>query len=88
MDEPRLKSTLRRLHEELRTTDRLDGELQTLLGELDADIHRLLGEGRAASNWQKLQGRADSLAVRFEASHPRVAKVFSELADSLGRMGI
>ncbi len=88
MDEPRLKSTLRRLHEELQTADRLDDELQTLLGELDDDIHRLLGEDRATSNWEKLQVRAEALAVRFEAGHPRTAKVFSELAESLGKMGI
>ncbi len=88
MDEPRLKSTLRSLHEELRTADRPDSELQTLLSELDDDIHRLLGEERTASNWEKLQVRAEALAVRFEAGHPRAAKVFAELADSLGKMGI
>ncbi len=88
MDEPRLKSTLRSLHEELRTTDRLGSELQTLLSELDHDIHRLLREDRAASNWEKLQVRAEALAVRFEAGHPRAAKVFAQLADSLGKMGI
>ena len=88
MDEPHLKSTLRRLHEELQTTDRFDDELQTLLSELDDDIHRLLGEDRTASSWEKLQVRAKALAVRFEAGHPRAAKVFSELVDSLGKMGI
>ena len=88
MDEPHLKSTLRRLHEELQTADRFDDELQTLLSELDDDIHRLLREDRAASNWEKLQVRAEALAVRFEAGHPRAAKVFAQLADSLGKMGI
>ena len=88
MDESRLKSTLRRLHEELQAADQLDDELQALLSELEDDIHRLLSESRAASSWGKLQIRAEVLAVRFEAGHPRAAKVFSQLADSLGKMGI
>ncbi len=88
MDEPRLKFTLKRLHEELQTADRFDDELQALLSELDDDIHRLLDEERTASSWEKLQVRTKALAVRFEAGHPRAAKVFSELADSLGKMGV
>ena len=56
-----------------------------LLGTLMRDIERLdPGVAAAAAHAPRLE----SLAVRFEASHPGLAEALRQLIDALGKAGI
>lgn len=86
MPKKTLALNLERLHEELSTLDSLDDETRESLAEIAADIERILGQQdpRHAS----LPDRIEVLTVRFEASHPKLAGVLSEVADALAKVGI
>lgn len=63
-----------------------DGEARQQLGSLMQDIeHRLGGK---ATGTPAAAPRLESLAVRFEASHPALAETLREFIDALGKAGI
>jgi chromosome segregation ATPase len=82
MDSQQLKETLKRLHGELEATGSADQELKDLLRELDQDIHRLTERHESPGR------RLEQAALEFEAEHPRVAALLSELADTLAKLGL
>ena len=82
MDTQQLKATLKRLHAELESTGSADQELKELLRELDDDIHRLT-EKQAS-----LGKRLERSALSFEAEHPRIAMLMTELSDTLAKLGL
>ena len=86
MPKKALAKNLERLHEELSTLETLDDETRAALADIAADIERILGE-RAARH-ASLRDRIEALTVRFEASHPKLAGVLSEVADALAKVGI
>ena len=84
MSEPTLRELLARVHAHLAGGAAVDGSSRELLGTVLADIERTLGgpgTGTAAP-------RLESLAVRFEASHPSLAETLREVIDALGKAGI
>jgi hypothetical protein len=87
MDKASLKQALERLHRDLADSTEVDPELKELLGTLDDDIHQLL-EDDTDGHTQGLVERAESLAARFRADHPRLEPIFREVIDTLGRIGV
>ena len=82
MEQRELKATLRQLHDELEATGSADPELKDLLRELDSDIHRL------TEQHAPLGQRLEQAAASFEAEHPRVASLLTDLADTLAKLGL
>ena len=89
MDKASLKQALERLHRDLADSTEVDPELKELLGTLDKDIHQLLEDDTAGqTHAQGLVERAESVAARFRADHPRLEPFFREVIDTLGRIGV
>jgi len=98
-DATNLKSHLKQLHANLSQTDDIDEELQTLLRQLDGDIHALLArrtviaetaevEALADSDTYGLAERTQELTARFAVEHPRLEPTLRELGRMLANMGI
>lgn len=79
-----LRQHLDQLHRELSTTDALDPETRALLEEVAQDIEHAL-EGPFDDT---VRGRIEAAAVRFQAEHPRVARLMSEVTDTLAKIGV
>lgn len=88
MEKEALKESLNRLHAELESADRLDPELAGLVKQLDADIHRLVGNEAAETTDESFADRVDAMAAEFAARHPRLEPILREIGETLARMGI
>jgi Domain of unknown function (DUF4404) len=90
MDPNALREQLTQLHEELRNADKVDPQVQQLLGEIMRDIARLdKGPAAAApSSDPSLPDRLEKIAVQFEADHPALAASTRRFVDLLGKAGI
>ncbi|MBV9620546.1 MAG: DUF4404 family protein [Gammaproteobacteria bacterium] len=85
MSEPTLAELLGRVHAHLARGAAVEPESRQLLGTVLQDIERTLGgQGTGAATAPRLE----SLAVRFEASHPALAETLREVIDALGKAGI
>jgi hypothetical protein len=80
MDEDSLRALLARVQQHLGSGGPVDGDARAQLGKVLRDI-----EGGAA---QPAAPRLESLAVKFEASHPALAETLREVIDALGKAGI
>ena len=86
MSDEEIRQTLTRLHQELENADHVEPELQALLKQVDADIHKVLGaSGEPAEG---LAERVEELVAQFAAAHPQAERFLRELVDSLGKLGI
>ncbi len=81
-----LREDLRRLHTELRSVEDLDEDLHTLLRQVAGDIEEALGKDVNETRTHRPQ--LEALATRFEAGHPRLARILSELTDTISKLGI
>jgi hypothetical protein len=83
-----LQRTLRDLHTELGSADRLSADDRALLETTLADIRRVL-EGPAAAPAPGEHGDTlEGAAVRLEAGHPGLAGAIRAVLDALGKAGI
>ena len=64
----------------------VEGDARQQLSTLMHDIEYKLGQGSAAG--AAPAPRLESLAVRFEASHPALAETLREVIDALGKAGL
>jgi len=80
-----LHALLRRLHEELGRTRRLDDESRKLLGLVEQDVAALPETDTLAGERLSALKR---MAVRFESEHPKAAGMMRQLADALAKAGI
>ncbi|HEX7082014.1 MAG TPA: DUF4404 family protein [Gammaproteobacteria bacterium] len=81
-----LKRHLGRLHDELAAAKTLDAETRAQLEAVAADIERTL-EGRHEAP-HSVRERIERVTLRFEAEHPRLAGVLSEVTDALAKIGV
>lgn len=81
-----LRKNLTRLHAELESVENLDEDTHALLRRAASDIEKVLGDDEADAHSPRAQ--LNEIAVRFEAEHPRLASILSELADTLSKLGI
>jgi len=79
-----LKKQLERLRAELADAPELDVETRAALEALASDIERTL-EGHGP---QSMRERFEDATLRFEAEHPRFARVLGEVADALAKIGV
>lgn len=86
MSDQEIRRTLTRLHQELEDADHVEPGLKSLLKEVDADIHKLLGTSGEAP--EGLRERVEDLVAQFAAVHPQAERFLRELVDSLGKLGI
>jgi hypothetical protein len=68
----------------LKSPQTLDGETREMLEAVARDIEQVLEGGGDDS----ARGRIESVALRFEAEHPRFARMLSEVTDALAKIGV
>ena len=86
-----LRELLARVHEHLSAGGPLEADVRAQLATLMRDIERTLAAGPAAGPAvapAAAAPRLESLAVRFEASHPALAETLREVIDTLGKGGL
>ena len=81
-----LRENLRKLHTELASVEELDEDLHTLLRQVADDIENTLGDEAVEAH--SVRAQLEDAAVKFEADHPRLAGILSELADTVNKLGI
>jgi Domain of unknown function (DUF4404) len=65
----------------------VDGDARQQLSTLMRDIEHKLGQG-APAGAAPAAPRLESLAVKFEVSHPALAETLREVVDLLGKAGL
>ena len=91
MPKQALEENLKALHAELASAEDLDDNLRALLKQVAGDIEELLGnssEKSANSSPDTLQARLKATTVKFEADHPRLSNILSDLTDTLTKLGV
>ena len=91
MPKKALHKHLADLHDELAAAGDLDPTLRHQLRDVADDIEALLAaspEPSAATTPAQLQERIRLATVEFEAEYPRLARVMSDVADTLTKLGI
>jgi hypothetical protein len=86
MSEESLRRHLEALRRELASAKRLDGETRARLDRLADEIEGALGAEEP--DFGSLNERVAAAAVRFEAEHPRFARVLSDVTDTLAKLGL
>jgi len=83
-----LQQTLRNLHAELGSAERLNEGDRALLEAVLADIHRLLEAPESAAAPAEHGDALEGAAVRLEAGHPGLASAVRAVLDAIGKAGI
>jgi hypothetical protein len=87
MSNEEIRQLLAKLHEELQKTE-LDGETQSLMRELDEDIHDLVNPDTPTEDANPVLERARLLEAKFATNHPMAERLTTEVINILARMGI
>jgi hypothetical protein len=90
MDAPELRKLVEKLQTEIRRAKTADEKDQEMLVRLDAEIHEFLtrtGGNKAELNPATIQ-RLDEAMHRFEATHPALANLITQLLEDLSSAGI
>ncbi len=91
MADQNLRDLLEQLHKELERTDTVDEKGNEMLRHLDADIRNLLkrsSPGAEIEADEPLLDRLQDTIDHFEATHPRLTTVLSEMMTILSNAGI
>ena len=84
MSDQELHRRLTELHRELAKVGEVDADLERLLRELRSDIEAAMARSAPHTLGERL-----SVAIeRFEASHPQLASAMGAVMDQLARMGV
>lgn len=91
MADQNLRDLLEQLHKELERTDTVDEKGNEMLRHLDADIRNLLkrsGTEAEIDADEPVLERLQDTIDHFEATHPRLTTVLSEMMTILSNAGI
>jgi len=89
MTDQNLRELLEHLHNELERTEAVDESGREKLRHLDADIRSLLKRsGEAAETDESMLERLQDSIDHFEATHPRLSLMLSEMMTILSNAGI
>ncbi len=91
MADPNLRELLEQLHKELERTETIDEKGDEMLRHLDADIRKLLKRSGAGADIDPDESLLEHMQVtidHFEATHPRLTTVLSEMMTILSNAGI
>ena len=86
MSEESLRDLLARVHQHLTAGGSVEADVRAQLSTVMRDIERTLGA--APDSAAAAAPRLETLAVKFEASHPALAETLREVIDALGKAGI
>jgi hypothetical protein len=81
-----LRELLARVHQHLSAGGPVESDVRQQLSTVMRDIERTLAAGNAEA--RGTTSRLETLAVKFEASHPALAETLREVIDALGKAGI
>jgi hypothetical protein len=90
MDAPELRKLIEKLQTEIRQTKTADEKDQEMLVQLDSAIHEFLsrtGGNKVDINPSTIKRLEDALH-RFEATHPALTNLISQLLDDLSGAGL
>jgi hypothetical protein len=90
MDAPELRKLVEKLQTEIRQTKTADEKDQEMLVRLDAEIHEFLnrtGGNKAELNPDTIRRLEDAMH-RFEATHPSLTNLITQLLEDLSNAGI
>ncbi len=87
MSNKHIRQLLAQLQDEIQKTE-LDPDTQTLVRDLDADIHGLLDSNASATETDSVLERAKVLEAGFATEHPTAERFMREVIEALVRMGI
>jgi len=79
-----LRRRLEELHRELSEVGEVDADLERLLAEVRTDIENVMDRPDPNS----ISGLLSEAVERFEASHPRLASAMGAVIDQLARIGV
>lgn len=82
-----IRNLLAKLRDEIQNSE-LDDDTQTLVRELDSDIHGLLDPNNVETETESVLNRAKAIEADFATDHPTVVRIMSEVIEALARMGI
>jgi hypothetical protein len=90
MDPNTARERLAKLHAELSDAHRNDPAAQQRLSEILPDVKRMIDRppGSSQPPDKSLPGRLESVAVQFEADHPKLAASARSLIELLSEAGI
>ncbi|RPI93372.1 MAG: DUF4404 family protein [Chloroflexi bacterium] len=89
MNDQDLRELLEKLHNELERTEAMDESGREKLRHLDADIRSLLKRsGEEAETDESILERLQDSIDHFEATHPRLSLMLSEMMTILSNAGI
>ena len=89
MTDQNLRELLEQLHNELERTEAVDESGRERLRHLDADIRSLLKRsGEEAETDESMRERLQDAIDHFEATHPRLSLMLSEMMTILSNAGI
>lgn len=86
MSEETLKSSLAKLREQLSRPEHIDETTRAQLAEVADTIERVLEE--SDPDYHEAHANVESIALDFEARHPRFARILSDVTDALAKLGI
>jgi hypothetical protein len=81
-----LRRQLEQLHLEIARAQTLDPDARRALKGVADEIERVLATDEP--DVQSVRERIEETALGFEASHPRFARLLSEVTDALAKLGI
>ncbi len=91
MADQNLRELLEKLHQELERTEIVDDKGNEMLRHVDADIRKLLKRSLSGGGIEPddpLLERLQDTIDHFEATHPRLTTVLSEMMTILSNAGI
>ncbi len=89
MDAPELRKLIERLQTEIRATQSADEKEQAMLVQLDAEIHEFLGRsGKRETIPPTTVKRLEEALHQFEATHPTLTNLISQLLEDLSSAGL
>ena len=87
MTNTEIRNLLTKLRDEIQGSQ-LDDETRTIMRDLDADIHDLLGPEKTDVEPASVLERAREIEANFESDHPTTVNILREVIAALSRMGI
>jgi len=87
MSNEEIRQLLTKLHAEIQKTE-LDAETQSLMRDLDADIHGLVNPDTPGDDANPVLEKARLLEAKFATNHPTAERLTTEVINILARMGI
>jgi len=87
MTNSEIRDLLTKLRNEIQDSQ-LDAETRSLMQDLDADIHDLLGPDETDFGTESVVNRAREIEANFESDHPTTVRILREVIDALSRIGI